>query len=225
MNHQHFDEISSTQEFLLRKEDDLSLNTLISCETQTQGKGQYGRTWDSFSETLCMSFTLAANPVITLTSLEIACLIHKYFLTCYSIELNLKWPNDLLNQSQQKVGGILINKVNNIMAIGVGLNYFQNSSQKNYPTPYGFILSSLNNFSKKEEAQKIYQFCLTHRMNEEEIRSYWTKYCSHMNKNIILLEANNERPGIFLGIGKNGEAIIKLEQGAIQSFYSGSIRI
>ena len=39
------------------------------------------------------------------------------------IDLTLKWPNDIIF-NQKKVGGILVEKVENKICIGMGVNYF-----------------------------------------------------------------------------------------------------
>ena len=106
--HQHFKEISSTQDYI--KENNFPKNTdvLISCEHQTNGHGQYSRKWDAHAGTLCFSCLIAPNEVTSLTSLEAGCILHKYFTKNFQTSLKLKWPNDLLTLDKKKVAGILL---------------------------------------------------------------------------------------------------------------------
>ncbi len=227
MNHKHFETIKSTQGYLIENPDQLNLqeDILISCDHQSHGHGQYEREWDAFPQTLCISFTLLANEVKTLTSLEIGCLIHKYFKEKYKVDLQLKWPNDLLNKEGQKVGGILINSSNNYLFVGVGLNYFLNLSTKsNYKTQPGSIFKLEPLLDKKQQAMRIYEFILANRMLPDAIIKYWNNNCSHLNSEIIFIENNKESKGIFTGIGSQGEALINFN-GNIESKFSGSIQL
>lgn len=224
MNHQHFKAIGSTQNYLLESKLEANTDYLVSCEHQTAGYGQHGRTWDSFSEGLCFSFTLHAHEKMSLTSLEIACLIHQYFMEHHNIKLKLKWPNDILTTSGRKAGGIIIHNKNDngLVIVGVGLNYFHTSTPE-YTTPYGFLFDKGFAIDKKEEAKKIYDYILNHRfLKSETILSYWNKHCYHLKKNVKIVDKKNEVNGIFAGVGDSGEAIIEIN--GIQEFiYSGSI--
>lgn len=231
MLHHHFQEIDSTQDYLKNEAENnpLGQDILVSCETQTHGKGQHERKWDSFDETLCFSILLKQNEIPTLTSLEMACLIHKYFQQEYKLELTLKWPNDILTPKAEKVAGLILNSFKDAMAVGIGINYFENQSSKDYKTKYGFLFEHPFSLNKKDEAHAIAMFCLRHRMNSSEVRSYWSDHCIHLNKPIVLMEGVTERKneivGVFLGIGNSGEAIIKDNHQNIKSYFSGTVSI
>ncbi len=227
MNHKHFESIKSTQDYLIENLDQLNLkeDILISCDGQSHGHGQYERQWDAFPQTLCTSFTLRANEIKTLTSLEIGCLIHKYFIENYKVNLQLKWPNDLLNKDAQKVGGVLINSSNNYLIVGVGLNYFLNLSTKsNYKTQPGSIFKLELLLDKKQQAKRIYEFILANRMLPAAVLNYWNENCAHIDTEIFFTENNKTTKGIFMGIGTHGEALMKFN-GKIEPKFSGSIRL
>ena len=226
MIHKHFKEISSTQQYLKDELSQFQGDTLISCESQIAGVGQYDRTWDSYNETLCCSFLFSPNKVLTLTSLELACLVHKYFHQKYQINLKLKWPNDIINTKAEKVGGILLNHIDKKMVVGIGLNFNDNDidSKKNYKTAYGIIFEQYFKFDKKIESKNLYEFCLKNRMDQGQIISYWSENCIHMNKNIQIESNDKIDIGVFIGIGENGEAIIKDSNQQVKSIYSGSLR-
>lgn len=227
MLHHHFNELASTQEYLKNEIENnlLEQEILISCEAQTNGKGQYNRKWDSFNETLCFSMSLVQNEVPTLTSLELACLVRKYFFENYNLELALKWPNDILTPHAEKVGGLILNSFKNSMIAGVGLNYFKNHSQKDYKTKYGFLFKNTFSLNKKNEAYSIAMFCNNHRMNPNQVRNYWANHCIHLNKTVLFNDGHDEREGVFIGIGKNGEAIIKNHKQELKAYFSGTVSI
>ena len=223
MNHKHFDQIPSTQDELLKLVDDPSKEILISCDHQKSGRGQYSRTWDANQHSLCFSFNLTKSPTTTLTSLEVGVHIINYFKSIYNIELKIKWPNDILNQQGEKVGGILIQSFREQdFAVGVGLNFFPANFSKDYRTPAGAIFEKEFTWVKKEEAVKIVNFILSRRLEVEEIIPKWNSICAHLDQEIIFIEEDTEYKGIFKGVGSNGQAQIKMGN-ELKDFYSGSI--
>lgn len=225
MKHLHFKEISSSQEYLKDNKDLLQTDCLISCDVQTNGIGQYGREWDSYQETLCFSCRLTPNAVPTLTSLEVSCLIQKYFSFHHNLDLKVKWPNDILTKDCKKVGGVLLNNIGGQMAVGVGLNILKTEESKNYQTPYGYIFDYEFSFDKKQMSKNIYEFILTNRLDPEIVLKTWTDICIHLNKSVRLIDGENLYQGVFLGLGENGEALIQIKDSSIKPFYSGTIRI
>lgn len=126
-----FDEMDSTNDYL--KTFIPENNTLRIClaEKQTQGKGQFNRTWHSPAhDNLYFSLLYPTpTPIHQLSGLslmiglstaraieEIICMDHKFMI---------KWPNDILFE-QQKIAGILIeSQVSNgltQLVIGIGIN-------------------------------------------------------------------------------------------------------
>jgi len=222
MNHEHLEDIHSTQDYL-RELDVDSESVLISCEHQSNGRGQYDRKWDSDAGSLCLSFTLAPNEVLTLTSLEVGYLIAKFFSVQYQIDLKLKWPNDILTPSAEKVAGVILNNTNSkTLLVGVGINYFERLNAQEYTTPYGFIFDRKFSLSKKEESRKLYEFILANRLNPKDVIKLWNERCIHLNKNITFQEKDASFVGKFLGIGEFGEALIQTPQRS-SKYYSGSI--
>jgi len=83
MYHQHFNTLDSTQVFKnnnLEKLKSEQNDILISTTHQTQGIGRSGNTWDNYENSLAMSFTLAPNPIATLTPLEIGVITVRFFI-------------------------------------------------------------------------------------------------------------------------------------------------
>jgi BirA family biotin operon repressor/biotin-[acetyl-CoA-carboxylase] ligase len=227
LNHHHFKSIGSTQENLLTNPDniDLSQDVLISCDEQLTGHGQYKRQWDSYDGSLCFSFTIEPNPILTLTSLEMACIIHKFFFHTKSVNLKLKWPNDLLTREGYKVGGIIINNTNKKnLIVGVGLNYsIPKNINNNYRTKAGGIFKDKIDINKKAINAKIYNYILRNRVNDFEVMNYWNKQCIHIDKEVTFLEDGKTSRLLFKGIGKNGEAIVVDDKKYIQHKFSGTI--
>lgn len=210
MKHEHFQEINSTQDYLLdRKPRD---EYLVSCETQTSGRGRYGRDWDDVEGSLCFSFTLRAGKIMTHAPLEVAVLINQYFKN----PLRLKWPNDLFDKSLKKCGGILIDTKGNTLTVGVGLNLFKNKN-------YGHILedSEKKNLDKKHLAENIYQYILNNRLHGDQVIELWERYSIHMNQKVTI----DDTTGSFIGLGPEGEAMLNVAGDHTKSFFTGTLKL
>ncbi len=221
MIQKHFIKINSTQEILLdfpREDKDF----LISTNKQLAGKGQYDRKWNDFPDGLAFSCTLKANPINSLTSLEVGVMLHRFFSKYYKIELGLKWPNDLFNDKGKKVGGVLTQSfVDQRYAVGIGLNY---KLPKNYDGNAGTIFHDLKTYSFEKESARIYDYMLKHRIDSETVITEWQRACIHMNKEVTVKEDEKEYKGIFAGLGKDGEALIQIGE-ELKQVYSASIII
>lgn len=224
MNHLHFDTLPSTQEYLLGEPLIHNEDALISCNFQSAGLGQYGRVWDSYPSSVCFSFTLNPNSVLTLTSLEISVLISQFIEEKYNISLSLKWPNDLLTNQRQKCGGILLNKVQTERIVcGVGINILPENQTTEYKFEMGSILKdNKTSFSKKDIALDIYTYILTNRLSSSDVLNLWKNKCAHLNQKIHIKTDEEIISGIFTGIGPSGEAHVNSE-GKKMSFFSGSL--
>lgn len=230
MRHQHFKTISSTQTHLVGLNPTMNEEILISTEEQTQGTGQRQRAWTTFSDALAMSFTFRPNKVITLTALELGVLLCEFFKSEYQKEIFLKWPNDILNQDGNKLGGTLISKNSSGPCIvGMGINLSQKGMAYLPETDYPIngIFSDLKELSVSIEdfSKKLYTYFLTHRLESNEVIKKWSKYCLHLDKKIRFIENNEEAFFIFKGIGENGEALLEDTSHQVISKFSGSVRI
>ena len=228
MIHHHFKQINSTQTFLLADSRASEKNQiLISCETQLKGIGQYKRHWDSFDESLCLSFTASANEIPSLSSLEIGALVANYFKLNYETDLFLKWPNDILNEKKQKVGGIILSYNSKFITVGVGLNFFKATirDEINYETPYGHIFKDSFKLNKKDEALRVFNFVNQKRMSAHQTKNEWRQKCIHLNSSVLLKDSREDLKVIFMDIGDQGEAIIQDENNKIKKYFSASIRI
>jgi BirA family biotin operon repressor/biotin-[acetyl-CoA-carboxylase] ligase len=218
MNHIHLETCPSTQDHLLNL-NDLSQNILVSSNFQTTGRGRRTNEWHSGHGSLSMSFTLKPNEVLTLTSAEVSILICEYFKS----KIKIKWPNDLINLEGQKCGGVILQKVEETLVVGVGLNMTFIPEDK-FDYPVGSILNINADFNAQSESKKLYSFILDNRLSATEVKSRWEKICSHLNKEVILTEDSVEFHGKFLGIGDHGQAILE-SPFEIKELYNGSLRI
>ena len=225
MNHIHLKECESTQEYLISLSKSSNSNYLISTDKQTNGRGRRENLWDSDQNSLCFSFTLKANDILTLSASEITILLCQFFDLYQGIShhTKLKWPNDLINSQNEKCGGVLINKIDEMLIVGVGLN-LNPTQYSNYQIKAGSVFKLHHDFQHKSLALEIVEYIHRNRMSSAEVSQKWKDYCFHLNQKVLITEEDKIIEGIFLNIGEFGQAIIKMNKEEIQIF-NGSLRV
>jgi len=116
-----FESIYNTQEYALSELS--SEPILVISYSQEKGKGTSNRTWLNADQALACSLAVKQED-IKLNHTLIP-LLSGYVFTevLKDINLSLKWPNDIILKNL-KVGGILVEKSENNICIGMGINYF-----------------------------------------------------------------------------------------------------
>lgn len=107
-----FDEIDSTNEYLLTHHQRLENGTVCLAEKQTAGRGRRGRTWYSpESENLYFSilwhYPMEQAADLPPLSLVVALIIAESLTAQNVKDIQIKWPNDIYYQGK-KMGGILL---------------------------------------------------------------------------------------------------------------------
>ena len=113
---------------------------MIISETQTGGKGQYGRKWISYKGNILISLFYKLKK-INLSMKQLSrknCFLVKDVISkFYKRKIVYKSPNDLLI-NKKKICGILQEKINksgnNYLIVGIGFNLIKSPVIPNYPT-------------------------------------------------------------------------------------------
>ncbi len=233
MYQQHFNTIGSTQIFLKENLERLKSkenNILISCSEQTGGIGRKGNSWDTYPNSLAMSFTLKPNMRPTLTPIEVGLMTVKFFFKKFNKELYLKWPNDILTVDGKKCGGILCQYVDEeTVIVGLGINLGKRIQTKDHSYKHGLgnVDDSLILSEEDQEriAKELYSDILKNRyFSNIELIEDFRNYCHHINKDVFIYENEKDYVGKFTGIGENGEALVEIN-GKIKMFLSSSLTI
>ena len=113
---------------------------MVVAETQSNGKGQYGKKWISYKGNLFVSFfykiedlTVSVKQLTKINCILVRELLSKY----YKKKITIKKPNDLLI-NKKKICGILQESISisdkKYLVVGIGINLIKNPNIKNYPT-------------------------------------------------------------------------------------------
>ena len=148
-----YKKVSSTNDIARKKIKQGYKSGIIIAETQSSGRGQYGKKWISKKGNLFFSIFFIINKKIQISKLVIKNLkITKKILNTYTkSKLIIKKPNDI-RVDKKKICGILNETLfyNNLkyLIVGIGINITSSPNLKNYPT------ANLNEISN-ERVSKI----------------------------------------------------------------------
>lgn len=132
------DAIDSTNHFLkaLSAQERCENFTVVSAESQIEGKGQRGSGWASEAGknlTFSILYNQKSEGITSLFTLNIivALSVVEALKSTSNLNFVIKWPNDILSENK-KIGGILIentfknsNEVQSIIGIGLNVNQSQ----------------------------------------------------------------------------------------------------
>ena len=118
-----YDVVDSTNETAKNICVDYPEQFVVTADVQTDGKGQFGRKWLSpAGENLLATFCVPQREItvenlISFAAANAVCVILKDF----DLTPQCKWPNDI-EVNNSKIAGILTEKINDWILIGIGLN-------------------------------------------------------------------------------------------------------
>ncbi|WP_419420938.1 biotin--[acetyl-CoA-carboxylase] ligase [Legionella sp. D16C41] len=213
-----FAEIDSTNRYLK----DLSDNSAIAiccAETQTKGRGRFGRTWHSpFGENIyfsgrwqldcCLSQLSGLSLVVSLailTSLKWSN-IHE--------DVRLKWPNDLIWQ-HKKLAGVLIEIIAETngciqLIIGIGINV-NTIKQNSLTTPWCSLYEITHNYADRNQLIAnliksldifLKQFLI---QGFKPFQEQWQEVDYLDGHHISVFQHNNSLSGYACGVNEQGQ--------------------
>jgi len=227
MLHINLETCSSTQLHLKEQiQNDQGLlhqDVIVSTKVQTAGVGRGKNTWQHFEGAISMSCLLPAQNPLTTAPLKIGYFVSQFFEQKFNEEVLLKWPNDLMNSDNEKVGGIICQLIENRIIVGIGINIHQSSEFSKMK----FKCNGLNLDPKKintsDLSQQLYKYLLDN-ISEDFSVEKWNKKCSHFKKQVEIKDEFVSEFGLFESVSDIGEAILS-NNGTIKKVLTGSLFI
>ena len=144
-----YKKVSSTNSVAILKIKQGYKTGIIISDTQTNGRGQYGKKWISNKGNLFFSMFFSINKKTKISNLVKSNLksIKKILSKYIKLKINIKIPNDIM-VNKKKICGILNETLfyDNLkfIIVGIGINISNSPNLKNYPT------TNLNEITNKK---------------------------------------------------------------------------
>lgn len=236
----YFQEIDSTNTYLKKLPlEEISHGLLCLVDSQTNGRGQYNKSWDSSPEKN-LTFTIVFKPSESsrfhIVTLVCAKAIIDEIESRYDLKPCIRWPNDIFI-GDKKIAGLLTestfsgNRIDRLL-VGIGLNV----NQEEFPGELKEIAGSLKLITGQEISREALLASLLSRMEYGYGR--WHKRDQSLLKEInqkiegygkwVKLKIGGEirdEPGKLLGINEKGQMTIINPEGEIETFSYEQIRI
>jgi BirA family biotin operon repressor/biotin-[acetyl-CoA-carboxylase] ligase len=234
MNVIKLDAIDSTNDFLkdLSRKQMVDNFSAVVANSQTNGKGQMGSTWDSEQgKNLIMSILvkdiLKDVDQIFHLNVAIALSVIQVLESKNLPKLSIKWPNDIMSETK-KIGGILIEnsfKSDTTIksVVGIGLNVNQKSFE-NLPKASSMSLIMKKEFNLETILQEIiFQIkrnCSLILSNQTDtLWDNYHKYLFKMNIPMPFEDSNKAKfMGIIQGVSSEGKLEIMLEDESVKTY-------
>jgi BirA family biotin operon repressor/biotin-[acetyl-CoA-carboxylase] ligase len=129
----YFDELESTQTYLVKNilNKKISPPIAVVAKRQTKGVGSRDNSWEGGEGNLFFSFAISLKELpkdLPIGSASIYfSFIMKEILKEFRDDIWLKWPNDFYYQ-EDKVGGTITKKIDDILVCGMGINLKKDSN-------------------------------------------------------------------------------------------------
>ncbi len=217
------DEVESTNSMLLGGKDTNQNGTVLLAEYQSKGRGRKEREWISSSgQNLTFSILLKGefkDQKINLINLSAAIAVAQSIENLYQLNVDLKWPNDVLVQ-KKKIAGILlesVSKANKIskLVVGIGINV----NQPNFPGQFDIPPTSVRKeFHSLVSREKLLSDVLNNfetllelsKKSGKKILNDWRNRCKMIGEKIKIVDDEKVKVGIFEDIDENGFLILKV---------------
>lgn len=236
-----FEELDSTNEEAKRQaQAGAESGLLIVADKQTKGKGRRGRSWESpAGSNIFMSLLL--RPTLKMESASMITLVMALSVSEAITEMTglsalIKWPNDIV-ENKRKTAGILTELFMDgdgswYLICGVGINV----NQKSFPrelaeTATSLFLESDTETDRRKLIEKVMErfdenyrtFCKKETM--EDLMEAYNTLLVNKDAAVRVLDPKGEYEGMALGINREGELLVKKEDGSIEDVYAGEVSV
>lgn len=240
-NIRYYEQLDSTN----NKASELALQgaehgTVVVADSQTAGKGRRGRVWNSpagdsiyLSVLLRPSFETDKAPMVTLVmAYSVAEALRKRGI----VDVQIKWPNDLVI-SGKKICGILTemhlqgSEIDHVV-VGVGVNVNSTAFPEELVDKATSLFLQCGKLLNKERLivdiveifMKMYdRFAKTG--NLKFLQEAYNAMLVNKDREVCILEPENEYMAYALGINEKGELLVRLEDDTVKQVYAGEVSV
>ncbi len=225
----YFDEVDSTMDTAFEIGGaGVRDRTLVIADSQTGGRGRFGRKWYSTTDDLAFSIVLVDFDIEVPYGMVAALAVFRAFRR-YTGGVRLKWINDLLWEGRKKIAGILAEERVGKTVIGIGVNL---NSETPPPEVREIATSLLRETGAKvpkdgfllavmEELNPCLDACREGRLGE--LIEEWESVSAMKGRRVVVSSGGAEYRGTVTGIDRETGALLLSSGGREMELYDGSL--
>ena len=214
--------------------------TLAVADRQTAGRGRRGRAWESpAGGSIYMSLLLRPKfrpDKASMLTLVAACSVAEGIKDCEDVNVQIKWPNDIIIEGRKLVGILTelstqIDYINHV-TVGIGINV----NIQEFPDEIRNTATSLRIecghtvrrapiiAAVMKHMEKNYETFL----QTEDLTGLMEKYSAllvNKDKDVRIIGAKEQYQAHALGITPTGELIVRRGDGTEETVYAGEVSV
>lgn len=216
--------------------------TVILAEEQAKGKGRHGRHWISPSKGgIYMSFILrpqiAPNEIPRITLL-VAVAVAQAIREAVSLEVLIKWPNDIISDGKKLCGILTEMKAEqdrvDFVVVGIGINV--NTPVKQLPKGASSIKEEFHRrggnikstVSRLELTKKVLEmleeyYNILKEKGFEPVIDAWKDMSAMLGSRVKVVLPNRTFEGLAHDINPDGALVVRLDSGVLEKVSSGDV--
>lgn len=211
-----FTQVTSTNDVVIENFSKVSPGSglLVVADEQTVGRGRLDRKWSTPAGSgIAMSLGLSASDFSTEISVVplIVGLATRRALNKFRVPAELKWPNDIVisDSGTKKLGGILIQLVQDKLVIGIGLNVDLGIAELPVPQATSLLIEGF----EIDRIELIVAILIELKLlieNGSEWQQEYSNVCSTIGKEIKVTNFDGSQiSGVAIGVDSSGALEIK----------------
>ena len=214
--------------------------TLAVADRQTAGRGRRGRAWESpAGSSIYMSILLRPDiapdraPMLTLV---MALSVAEGIMDCEDVEVQIKWPNDIIINGKKLVGILTemsaqIDYINHV-TVGVGINV----NQAGFPEDIRQTATSLKMETGHDvkrapliaavmKCLEMYYEIFLETEDLSGLMDMYNRMLVNRDRDVLIQGAKEQYQAHALGINRTGELIVRREDGTEEEVFAGEVSV
>lgn len=214
--------------------------TLVVANRQSAGRGRRGRNWES-PEGCGVYLSILLRPEFapdraSMLTLVMAYSVAKALKECTGLDVQIKWPNDIVIKGKKLVGILTemsteIDYINHVV-VGVGINvnteiFPEEIEDKatslriecGYKIQRSFIVAEV-----MKQFEQDYEMFLQ-KKDLSWLREKYDQLLVNCGREVMIHGAVEPYAAHALGISDTGELLVRLEDGSVEAVYAGEVSV
>jgi BirA family biotin operon repressor/biotin-[acetyl-CoA-carboxylase] ligase len=204
----------------------------LRADRQDGGRGRMGRAWDSpdgnmFASTI-VRLRLNDPPASTLAFVSALAVHDCIGQIAPEIAIHIKWPNDLLSKDGAKLCGILLERIDSAIVVGIGLNLVWHPPELDRPATDLKTLGALP--PHPQAVVEILANAFAIWLNRwrlggmAAIATSWQKLAHKVGTAVAANLPNGEQEhGLYAGLSDDGALQLRLADGSIRAIHAADV--